>query len=51
MTEQTANEENSTNNLAADLAKLDDVIKKNPKESVALAFAAGALLALLFRKK
>lgn len=30
-----------------DFEKVDDAVKKNPKESLAIAFTAGAILALL----
>ncbi|OFW88081.1 MAG: hypothetical protein A3B66_07130 [Alphaproteobacteria bacterium RIFCSPHIGHO2_02_FULL_46_13] len=34
-----------------DLDKVDQAVKKNPKESVAIAFAVGAFLALLLGRK
>jgi len=34
-----------------DLHKVDEAVKKNPMESVAIAFAAGAFLALLLGRK
>ncbi len=34
-----------------DLDKVDEAVKKNPKESIAIAFAVGAFLALLLGRK
>lgn len=34
-----------------DIDKVDDAVKQNPKESIAIAFAAGAVLALLLGRK
>lgn len=34
-----------------DLDKVDDVVKKNPKESIAIAFTVGAVLALLLGRR
>lgn len=36
---------------SVDLHKIDDLVKQNPKESMAIAFAAGAVLALLLGRK
>lgn len=39
------------NDLNLDLGRVDDIVKKNPKEAIGLAFAAGCVLALMMGRK